>query len=324
MQSRKKSWILMMIGIAVVSFLVGFQPVRTVVKKGPPDSTFKFNLPEPINDSERDAKAAEIKDALKTSGVDDVDKVSFPDKSILQVETLALTDDAVKADEHERREGSGQAVPGHARDQEDGRDARDAAVPTGQRAGSLSSAPGHQARSGPAGRRARCPPLPAADQDELLHPVGRQADGSARLCEHDARSPAAPAAAGLPTAPELTQRVKAVLVRNGVPEDEAIVKMVADNLITVETRANDKRPPTKSRRWSTRLAAGTVGQGYSRPTSSRGRSTPSLLTRTPPTRSRTSLTAASTRPTCASRSSRSRAMTASLSSCWRQRPRARH
>ena len=245
MQSRKQSWILMMIGIAVVSILVGFQPIRRPIKKGPVDSTFKYNLPEPVADNDRDAKATEIKAALKTGGVD-VDKVTFTDKSVVQVETLALTDDAAKADEAHVTQLLGKQYQGI---QEVAKPVADQEQPLFQLGSALAVYHPRPAiklgldLQGGAHVVLQCLPQTkmsfstASDDKPMVQP------SSLPGATPGAETPAS--SAKLMTAQELTQKIKAVLVHGGVPEDEAIVKVVGANLLTVETRANDQKTAEK-------------------------------------------------------------------------------
>jgi preprotein translocase subunit SecD len=259
MQSRKTSWILMMLGIAVVSFLVGFQPVRHPIKKGPPESIFKYNLPEPVADTERDAKAQEILASLKQSGVD-VDKVTFPEKSVLQVETLAYTDEGVKADEAKVTQLLGKQYQGI---QEITKSAESQEQPIWQLGTALAlyhPRPaiklGLDLQGGahvvlqcmPQTRLKFTTPSPGNDENNLPKDgppmVSTEQAGPGATAE----TPATAGSSKLPTAQALVARVKAALVRSGVPEDEAIVKMVSPNTLTAETRANDKSTADKQQK----------------------------------------------------------------------------
>ena len=248
MQSRKKSWILMMIGIAVVSILVGFQPVRRPIKKGPVDSTFKFNLPEAIADTEREAKATEIKSMLKQGGVE-VDKISFPDKNVLQVETLALTDDAVKADEMKVTQLLGKQYQGIQEVTKPVAEQEQPLFTLGTALAVYRPRPAIKLGldlQGGAHVVLRC--LPQSKMSFSTASEDKPMVQAASLATATPGAPASAASAKLQTADEMTRKLRSVLVKSGVPEEEAIVKVVAANLITVETRANDQKSAEKQQK----------------------------------------------------------------------------
>ena len=97
MQSRYRMWIGLILLTIVLAFLVAFAPIRPVPREVGFDvqSTNRYSFPEPVaQDADgMEAKANEIRDTLTKAGVE-LDHVKFLDSSLLEVATVALTQES--------------------------------------------------------------------------------------------------------------------------------------------------------------------------------------------------------------------------------------
>jgi preprotein translocase subunit SecD len=97
MQSRYRMWIGLILLTVVLAFLVAFAPIRPVPREIGFDvqSTNHYSFPEPVaQDADgMEAKANEIRDTLAKAGVE-LDHVKFLDSSLLEVATVALTQES--------------------------------------------------------------------------------------------------------------------------------------------------------------------------------------------------------------------------------------
>lgn len=103
MQSRTRIWLLWIVVIFVVSFLVGFQPIRGLAPSAAPEVAFDYKLNETLAKSpgEYEAKAAEVKQAIVDGGFnkDDLEVVKLLSGDTVRVKTWALSDEQVAQDE---------------------------------------------------------------------------------------------------------------------------------------------------------------------------------------------------------------------------------
>ncbi|MFO7947267.1 MAG: protein translocase subunit SecD [Armatimonadota bacterium] len=100
MQSRYKMWIGLMILILVVAFLIAFAPIR----RAPQDTGFnvqnvtRFSFADAVAEqNELEEKAATLREKLTEADID-LDNVEFTDPRLLEVSTVALTQE--QADEY--------------------------------------------------------------------------------------------------------------------------------------------------------------------------------------------------------------------------------
>ncbi|MCD6360342.1 MAG: protein translocase subunit SecD [Armatimonadetes bacterium] len=103
MQPRPKVWIPTIIAIFVVSFLLGFAPIRRATHGGfEVNSNFAFQFAQPLvsSHSEISAKEDQIRKLLKDKGLELVN-VEITEEGLLQVETAALDQEQADSD-HEK------------------------------------------------------------------------------------------------------------------------------------------------------------------------------------------------------------------------------
>jgi len=242
MPSRHKYWIATIIVLFVVGFLIGFAPIRSPESRGPVPSTFRYQFAEPLvsEAEEREAEAEQIQKLLEDGGVLTM-SVALLDNSTLEVETAAVTDEKVQKDKQAvtqilqgNFEGVGQPqTPSTATGPQ----------PLWQPLDSLAIyRPSPQIRlgldlQGGAHVVLRCLPQATmhftSPEDKPLVRLDQEAateDESGELQGYQPRE----------TRDSLREKVKAVLVRKGVPADEITVEVPTPSLLVVRTRANDE------------------------------------------------------------------------------------
>ena len=103
MQARTRLWLLMIVLTTVISFLIGFQPIRRPPAPIAPEAAFEYRFGKPIAEtkSEYDAKADEVLQALVAGGFndEDIEEVTLLANDLVRVKTYALDEDQAKADE---------------------------------------------------------------------------------------------------------------------------------------------------------------------------------------------------------------------------------
>jgi len=254
MPSRHKFWIGTIIALFVASFLIGFAPIRSPEGGGfTVQSTFRYQFTEPLvsETDDREAKAEQIKKSLEDAGVVTM-SVALLDNSTLEVETAAVTDEEAQKDKQavtqvlqenfqavtqvlqENFEGVGQpqTPPSQAGQK-----------PLWQPLDNLAIySPSPQIKlgldlQGGAHVVLRCLSQATmhftSPEDKPLVRLAQEAtaeDKSTQLQGYQPRE----------TQASLREKVRAVLVRKGVPADEITVQVPTPSLLVVKTRANDE------------------------------------------------------------------------------------
>ncbi len=102
MQPRPKFWISSIIAILVVSFLVGFAPIRLAHERGfDVDSYFGFTVKEPLYEDEEDSDEVvdDIRDILAAAGLSKDDlEVEVPTETLFTVDTNAVSEEQAQSD----------------------------------------------------------------------------------------------------------------------------------------------------------------------------------------------------------------------------------
>ncbi len=248
MPVRHKYWIVTIIVLFVVGFLIGFAPIRSPEGGGfPVQSTFRYQFAESLvsEAEQREAKADQIKKSLEDAGVS-IMSAAMLDNSTLEVTSAALTDEQALQDKQaitqilqENFEGVGQpqTPPSQAGQK-----------PLWRLFGNLAIyRPSPQIRlgldlQGGAHVVLRCLPqatmhFTSPEDKPLVRPKQQAATENESSKLQGYQPPE--------TRDSLQEKVKAVLVRQGVPADEITVQVPTSNLLVVKTRANDKNTVDK-------------------------------------------------------------------------------
>jgi len=248
MPARHKFWIGTIIVLFAVSFLIGFAPIQSSEEGGfTVQSTFRYSFAEPlVSDAEgREAKAEQIQKLLEEAGVVTM-SVTLLDNSTLEVETAAVTNDEAQKDKEavtqilqENFEGVGQpqTPPSQAGQK-----------PLWRLFGNLAIyPPSPQIRlgldlQGGAHVVLRCLPQATmhftSPEDKPLVRLNQEAAVENESSEVQGYQPPE-------TRASLREKVRAALVRKGVPADEITVQIPAPSLLVVRTRANDENTVEK-------------------------------------------------------------------------------
>ncbi len=254
MQSRGKWWIITIIALFVLSFLYAFQPIRFIPKQGfDVQSTFRYTFPEPLAEGPAalTEKANEIRQYLTTKGLQ-LDRVEFVEANVLEIETLALEQKQADADAAKLMTELSAKYPGvKALPLPDDAQVEQPLYRLGSAIGiyrpSLKVKLGLDLQGG-AHVVLRCLPetrfVFTTPEDKPLSqkpptpgtkPVETTADGKKIVPTN--------------VTPEaLTDSLKNVLVRGGVPADEVKVDIPADNMAVVETRAANQDAADKQQK----------------------------------------------------------------------------
>lgn len=103
MNARPQVWIPTIIGLFVVTFLVGFQPIRRPPQQAAPQATFSFQFDKPLTTmkSEYPAKVKEIKGVLARGGFTDkdVETVDLVANDRVRIKTWAVDSNMMAQDE---------------------------------------------------------------------------------------------------------------------------------------------------------------------------------------------------------------------------------
>ncbi|NPV47967.1 MAG: protein translocase subunit SecD [Armatimonadetes bacterium] len=254
MQSRGKWWIITIIALFVLSFLYAFQPIRFIPKQGfDVQSTFRYTFPEPLAEGPAalTEKANEIRQYLTTKGLQ-LDRVEFVEANVLEIETLALEQKQADADAAKLMTELSAKYPGvKALPLPDDAQVEQPLYRLGSAIGiyrpSLKVKLGLDLQGG-AHVVLRCLPetrfVFTSPEDKPLSqkpptpgtkPVETTPDGKKIVPTN--------------VTPEaLTDSLKNVLVRGGVPADEVKVDIPADNMAVVETRAANQDAADKQQK----------------------------------------------------------------------------
>jgi len=105
MQPRIRLWLLMMIGIFIISFLVGFQPIRRPPGDVVTQAAFRYQLPTSLTDNEAEytAKAQEVRTALVEGGFSEefIEDVALLSGDMVEIKTYAMDESEAAAHEKE-------------------------------------------------------------------------------------------------------------------------------------------------------------------------------------------------------------------------------
>ncbi len=242
MPSRHKYWIATIIVLFAVSFLIGFAPIRSPESRGPVPSTFRYQFADPLvsEPEEREAEAERIKRLLENAGVS-IMSAALLDNSTLEVEMTAVIDEDVQRDKQavtqilqENFEGVGQPqIPPSQAGQK----------PLWQLGNLAIYPPSPQIRlgldlQGGAHVVLRCLSqatmhFTSLDEDKPLVRLDQEAATEDEPSELQGYQPGE-------TRASLREKVRALLVRQGVPTDEITVEVPTPSLLVVRTRANDE------------------------------------------------------------------------------------
>ncbi len=242
MPGRYKIWIIAIIVLLVLAFVIAFAPVGTMAQAGfSVQSTFQYSFDEPlVTDAAKLAeKANEIKQMVEAAGVSTM-YVKLINDRLVEIQTAAVTAEGAAEDKQaltkvlqSNFEGvSGPQIPESTQQRQ----------PIGKLFDFLAIyRPQPQVKLGldlQGGAHVVLQCLPqttmtfASPEDKPL------------VKETATEEEEAEATAGykpLETAASLTEKVRAVLVRNGVAADEIQVEVVSPYLLSVKTRANDEQ-----------------------------------------------------------------------------------
>ncbi len=243
MPARHKYWIATIIVLFIVGFLIAFAPIGSPQGGGfAVNSTFRYTFAEPLVSSaaERSAKAKQIQKLLEDAGVVTM-SVTLLDNATLEVETAAVTDEEAQKDKQAVTQILQKNFKGVGQPQ------------------TSSTATGRQPLWQPFDKLAIYPPklqirlgldlqggahvvlrcLPQATMT-FASPEGKPLVRSKQQTATASESSNVPGYQPTETRDSLSEKVKAVLVRKGVPADEITVEVPTPNLLIVKTRANDE------------------------------------------------------------------------------------
>lgn len=256
MPSTYKFWIITIVVLFVIGFLIAFAPVQRPIAAGLPESTFRYTFAEPLvtEVGQRAEKAKEIEELLKQAGVTTM-YVKLPEDHVLELQTAAVTDEGAQRDQQlvtktlqeKFKEVSGPEIPrkdiGKQRLVWQPFDFLAVYQPRPQVKLGLDL-------QGGAHVVLQCLPQTtmsfASPEEKPLYKVASaateetaQTEGAGE--EEEARKTEEPPAYQPPeTEATLIEKVRSVLVRNGVPTEQVEVELVAANLLTVKTQANNE------------------------------------------------------------------------------------
>ncbi len=249
MSSRHKLWIITIVALFIAGFLIAFAPLQRPSTTGfAVESTFCYRFGEPLvtEAAERSEQAQQIEGMLKEAGVTTM-YVKLIDNSLLEVQTAAVTEEEAERDRQavsrvlqENFEGVSEAPRPQGESGEQ---------PVWQLGNFLALYPPRPQielgldLQGGAHVVLQCLPQTtiafASPEDK---PLIRQEDSATE-------EPPQPDAYQPPeTETTLTEKVKAVLVRKGVPADQIEVELVSPQLLTVKTQANDEDTAKKQQK----------------------------------------------------------------------------
>jgi len=243
MSARHKYWIAAIILLFVGSFLEGFKPIRSPEGGGfSVQSTFRYQFAEPLVPElgQRGAKSEQVRELLEEGGVVTM-SVTMLDNSTLEIETAAVTDEEAQKDKQavtqilqENFKGVGQPqIPS----------AQTGQKPLWQPFDKLAIYPptpqiklGLDLQGG-AHVVLRCLPQAVmhftSPEDKPLIKSPAKSEAEAEATKTEGYQPPE-------TSASLREKVRAILVREGVAADEVSVEVPAPHLLVVKTRANDE------------------------------------------------------------------------------------
>ncbi len=248
MPRRHKFWLGTIIALFIASFLISFAPIRVPEGGGfTVQSTFRYQFAQPLvsDTTQRAAKADQIRKLLEDGGVVTM-SVNLLDNSTLEVETAAVTEEEAQKDKQvvtqilqENFKGVGQPqIPSTAMGPQ----------PLWQLFGKLAIYPPRPQiklgldLQGGAHVVLRClPQATLSFASPEAKPLVKPEQGA--TTEKEASE--LPGYQPHETRTSLQEKVRAVLVRQGVPADEITVEVPTPTLLIVKTRANDENTVKK-------------------------------------------------------------------------------
>ena len=255
MQPRSKWWIITIVALFVLSFLYAFQPIRLAQKAAPIQSVFRYSFAQPLvqDESEFTTKAAEIQSYLESQGLK-LYGVTFKEKNVLEVETLAMDETQLASDRTQLMAALNKKYPGVTA----------MALPNEQQKEQPLATfgpfalyqPKPQVRLGLdllGGAHVVLRAMPETTlrftSPESQPMANVEAPEAAAAGETPAAAaPAKPVAKASMSAADLSDRVRDVLVRAGVPSKDISIKMPGGSLLLVQTRAETAEIATKQQK----------------------------------------------------------------------------
>ncbi|MFP3902609.1 MAG: protein translocase subunit SecD [Armatimonadota bacterium] len=256
MQSQYKMWIGLMVLILVVAFVIAFGPIRPV----PKDTGFnvqnvtRFSFPERVApQNELADEAATLREKLAQAGID-LDNVEFKDTRLLEVSTVALTQE--QADEYAAKitEVVKEEYPGASRVSMPGPGEEDQPLFT---VGNLFAVypPEPQVRlgldlQGGAHVLLRCMPETRIDfKSPENQPMAIPSD--VMQIPESERPQTTPEGNKIQyptyTHAQLQELIENYLISNGVPEEKLTVEVISDSRVQIRTEASNEQESSTQR-----------------------------------------------------------------------------
>ena len=245
MRGSYKLWIIGIIALFIIGFLIAFAPVQRPSKASVPESTFRYTFAEPLvtEIDQGEEKAEEIAELLKQAGVATM-YVKLINDRVLEVQTSAYTDEL----EQQHKQLVTQTLKQRFKD------ISSAEIPRRQtqrqaiwQLGNFLAIyrPVPQIKlgldlQGGAHVVLQCLPqttmtFASAEEEPLVKSAGPEPEEAEKP---DAYQPSE-------TEESLVEKVRAILVRSGMPAEKIEVAVVAPNLLTVKSQANDEDTANK-------------------------------------------------------------------------------
>lgn len=246
MQPRSKWWIITIVALFVLSFLYAFQPIRIAQKAPPVQSVFRYSFATPLvqDEAQQATKAAEIQSYLESQGLK-LYGVTFKEKNVLEVETLAMDETQVATDRAQLLTALNKKYPGVTA----------MALPDEQQKEKPISTVGPFAVYKPrlhvklgldllGGAHVVLRAMP----ETTLSFTSPEEQPMANLEAAAPQAAATPAATASMTATDLSARVRDVLTRAGVAANDMTINIPAGNLLLVQTRAESAEVAAKQQK----------------------------------------------------------------------------
>jgi preprotein translocase subunit SecD len=255
MQSRGKWWIGTIILLFILSFMYAFQPIRFIPKQGfNVQSTFRYTFPKPLAEGGPDAlkaKAAEVQQFLMTKGLQ-ISRVEFKEANVLEIETSAITQEQADSDRPRVLQELMAKYPGATalalpEDQEKQQPLARLGPAIGVYAPHLQAKLGLDLQGG-AHVVLRCLPesrFVFTTPDD--HPMSHKAPAAGQKAPTTTADGKRIVPTGI-TPDTLSEQLRGVLGRAGVPEDEIKVDVAGDSMVMVSTRAQTKEIAAKQQK----------------------------------------------------------------------------
>ncbi len=242
MPGRYKLWIITIIVLLVLAFIIAFAPVGNLAQAGfSVQSTFQYSFDEPLvtDTSEFADKANEIKQTVEAAGVTTM-YVKLINDRLVEIQTAAVTAEGATEDE--------QGLTKVLQNSFEGVSGPQIPEPTGQRQpiGKLFNflaiyRPQLQVKLGLDLQGGAHVVLQCLPQTTMTFASPEDKPLVKEIATEEEEAEATAGYKPSETAASLTEKVRTVLVRNGVTADEIQVEVVSPHLLSVKTRANDEQ-----------------------------------------------------------------------------------